>query len=786
MESLFKTLEFDLVLKQLADLTLTPQGLEFVSTISPIDDIKRLKKSLAQVTELRDIIDYDHGLPLENIPDIIPHLKKAKIIGSILYPEACIEIFVCLEMARKLKNFFDLRIDKIENIFEITKDLGINGQLQKEIFRCIDTNSYEIKNEASPELSSIRKKLKQLHTKARRKMESLQQSLSAQGILQQDVIAIRNGRLVLVVKEEFKRKVKGLIHDQSSSGASLFIEPLGVLEENNQIRELGLAEEKEIEKILFHLTNLIRESISLLEKNNRIIGIIDVLNAQAQYSKVLNAFEPNIVKESVISIVDGRHPLLLRRMGKEITKPQSVTLGEKFHTLIISGPNAGGKTVALKTIGLLTLMALSGLHIPAQPHSKIGFLSHIYATIGDQQSIENDLSTFSSHLQNLKTIVVSAEKSDLVLIDEIGSGTDPEEGSALAISIIENLTERGCLTVVTTHQSTLKAFAFQNDGVENASLEFDISTLQSTFHFNVGIPGSSYAFEIAQRMGLPNGLIARAKVLVGSHKDKLEGLIVELEEKILKYKKLLNEANLRETKYRGLEKLYNEQMDNLKAETKRIKREAAEEADNMISESRAIIENTIRQIRESQANKTEIKESKRQIHEQQRKIEKTLNILAEDKVKTKESGELTQDDFVRWTKNDSSGQIVSLPDKRSMVLVQFEGGIKMRLPIAELAKIKKRKVNNVVQLNIEKEFSTKVDLRGLLSEDAQTVLDQFLDEALLAGLNEVSIIHGKGTGKLRSSVAEYLKKHPNVENFRLGNWNEGDSGVTIVNLHKQK
>lgn len=789
MESLYETLEFDVVLDRLADLAVSSLGRERIFNIQPFTELSALHIAHHQITELRDIMDYDQMPPIDDVGDLTAILKKVRVVGGMLQPEECARVARFLYIIRQLSQFFKERQEQNPHLSQITSYLKPQKALEHDIIQCVDVETFEIKNSASAELASLRKSIERAQASARRKMESKLKALSAQGYLQENVISVRNGRLVLVVKDEYRRKVKGLVHDQSATGSSFFIEPLEVVDDNNRIRELQTEEAKEIERILRRLTDSIRAHQEDIQHNQDLFAELDAVYAKARLSKLLSAFQPELVNDSIVDLAQARHPLLLLRLGERHVVPLDVTLGKDIETLIISGPNAGGKTVALKTIGLVTLMALCGLHIPAQPHSKIGLLSQIFANIGDQQSLENDLSTFSSHVQQLKTIAERADSRSLVLIDEIGSGTDPEEGTGLAIALMERLTQQNCLTVVTTHQSPLKAFAYQTENVENASLEFDVSTLQPTYNFRVGIPGSSYAFEIAERMGLPNDVIERARSRVGSQKNQLEGLILELEENVQKHAELARQANLKETEYRGLLKLYQEKNNALQQELKHIKRQAAEEAEALLQNANATIENTIREIRESQADREAIQHAKEQLAFQKEKVESIKSAVEPEPETEPDTREpIAKGDSIRWKNSGATGQVLTEPDKKARVMVQFEGGMKVQLPTAELERAKRKKRKSVVRVNVDhpKSSAREVDLRGMLSEDALQELEHFLDAALLSGLHEVHVIHGKGTGKLRKSVGQFLQHHPQVESFRLGYWNEGDSGVTVVQLKGHK
>lgn len=785
LESEYSILEFDRIRERLAACAASPLGAELATQVSLISDFSHLRESMQQTTEMRDLVDYDQSVPMEGIHDLRRYYHKIRIAGSHLFPEEFIAISQTLAVVRRLKVYFHARKAKAPNLTTLAESLHPQESLEKDIHRCIDESSLAVKDDASSELASLRKQIIRTQNQARSKMESLVRNLSSQGILQENIITVRDSRLVLMVKEEYKRKVHGLVHDQSASGSSLFIEPLETLEDNNRIRELQAQEQHEIERILTILTDKIRASFLELEFDVDILARLDMIYAKAVFSRLLAAHPPELIEEAELHIAGGRHPLLLLRMGEKQVVPLDLDFSDTFRTLIISGPNAGGKTVALKTIGLITLMARCGLHIPALPHSKIGAINLIFASIGDQQSIDNDLSTFSSHLESLKYIAEHADRRSLVLIDEIGAGTDPEEGSALAMALLERLTQIGSLTVVTTHQSALKAFAYRTDGVANGSMEFDVKTLKPTYRFRAGIPGSSYAFEIASRMGLIDGLIDRARELVGSQKDRLEGLILELEGKIQHYQEMVREVSIKESEYRGLAKLYKERNDIIRREEKQIKRKAVAEAEEMLSGANAAVEKAIRDIKEQNAKREVIRDAKQSLEQQRRKVEREKKIVAEEKDERVQSEPITTGDIVRWVTFNSVGQVISGLDAQGRVMLQM-GGVKIKAPLAELHKVIEQSVFQQAPVRVvtetPTEYKNEIDLRGLRAEEALEKVEIFLDEAILAGFSAVRIIHGKGTGRLRTSITHYLRQHPRVQASRLGNWNEGEAGVTVVEL----
>ncbi|MBN1997700.1 endonuclease MutS2 [candidate division KSB1 bacterium] len=779
MESVLQACEFDRIREKLSLCAISPLGKERALNLEPQQELTAIKQQLVQTSEMLDLLKYEQAIPVGGILDIRAELKKVKIEASVLRPDEIARISQLLAAVRHLSFYFNERLEKIPTLVKVTKNLLPLQNIEKEINRCIDLKNHEIKDSASERLAQIRAEIIRVQEAARRKIEKLLKSLSSQGVLQENLITIRDGRLVLMVKEEYKKKVKGLVVDESSSGSTLFIEPIASLEDNNRIRHLQVEEAKEIERILYRLSAIVRADNDVIRQNVDCLAVLDFIYAKAALARDMQGNLPEIVDQEILSIAGGRHPLLVLRIGHNNVIPIDVTLGREFHTLIVSGPNAGGKTVALKTIGLLTLMVQSGLLIPVLPHSKFGRISQVFASIGDEQSIENDLSTFSSHLENLKSIIENSASTSLVLIDEIGSGTDPAEGAALAMALLEHLTRKKCLTVVTTHLGELKAFAFQTEDVENGSMEFDPRSLKPTYAFRVGIPGSSYAFEIAARMALDTELIKRAKQLVGSQKEKLEELIILLNQKIYQHASLVNEANIHETELRGLKNLYKERTENFKREEKSLKKKAVDDAKSIVKEANALVERVVKDIRENQAHSQIIKKAHQELENYKKNISRMEEsvILPEPKIDMP----LAVGDFVLWEKVGQVGEVMSLPDNQGRIYIQVEGK-KLRVPLEEVKKTTAPKKQKTVRINVTQPelYSDEIDVRGMRAEEAQETVDRFIDQVLMAGLTQVRIIHGKGTGKLRTALDKYLHTHPSVKKTRLGHWNEGNTGVTIV------
>lgn len=787
-KSVFETLEFDKILRHLSTFSISPLGEEHILAIKPHDDIQIITQKLNDVTEFRALIDFDDVFPIDGLQDIRPQLNKVSLEGNLLPAEELVKVVMTLRVFRNIQEYFKTRKEKYPQLCRFAADIKSFRTIEKEISRCVDMNTYEVLDKASPALASIRKSIYSLQRSIRKKLESMVRTLSKKKYLQEDIITIRDGRPVIMIKDEYKNQLKGVIHDQSASGASLFLEPIETLEMNNQIKSQRMEEKREIERILKELTALIFEVLDDILASLIAAGKLDFIRAKAQFSSEINAFQPLLNDKNLLDIVKGRHPLLLLHKGKEQDViPVNLRMGDSFYTLIITGPNAGGKTVALKTVGLLCLMTSCGLHIPADPTSEIPVFRNIFSAIGDEQSIENNLSTFSSHIEKLKIIVDDAGKSDLVIIDEIGTGTDPEEGAALAIAILEKLTSLGCITLVSTHQGALKAFAHETDLVENGSMEFNSETLAPTYRFRLKIPGSSYAFEIANRWGLPDDIIRRSRELVGAEKNKMENLLIELNTKMVQYQTRLNDISIKQSELDALIKLYKERSSELKRNEKKLKKEAVKESENILNNASATVEQVIRELREQQASRESIRQVKQRVDEEKKKLRVYTKGIDKDNAGVKSSQVLSNieiGDAVLWSKFNKEGIVLSDLDGSKRVLIDT-GGVKIRVPLDELTASyakKESKVRVNVQYDDKKLVSPELDLRGMMAEEAIELTDKFIEDALISNLHEIYIIHGKGTGALRRKIHGFLDKHNHVKSKRIADWNQGGTGMTVVEL----
>lgn len=789
-KQIYSILEFSKVVEHLAQLALSPLGKKHVIQIQPHSDITLIHKQIGEVTELRDILDFDDPFPLSGLQDITASLKKAQISGNFLLPNEFVSVVQTLEVGRRINDYFrDEREEKYPLLTKIINQISIFRSIEKEIKRCIDVSNFEIFDKATPNLNRIRQSIKIHEQRIRKKLDDMASNFSRQGYLQENLIVVRDGRLVLMVKDEHQKKVKGLIHDQSSTGSTLFVEPFETLELNNQIRSLKLEERREIEKILINLTELIRDQLPAIQQSVGGLAALDFIYAKARFSQEIHGSQPAINQSNQIEIIKGRHPLLaLRQDSSRPVVPLDLVIGENFRTLVISGPNAGGKTVALKTVGLLCLMTACGLHIPADASSNIAIFKNIFAAIGDQQSIENDLSTFSSHIASLREIVNQASALDLILIDEIGAGTDPDEGAALAIAILEKLTETECITMVSTHQGALKVFAHETKNVENGSMEFNRETLEPTYHFRLGIPGSSYAYEIAKRWGLSERITDRARTLVGNKKDKFESLLNDLETRMQKNRSISSELSIKQNQLDGLIKLYQEKYDQLSQNEQDLKKKAITESSEIVQQANKAIESAIRQIREEQASKEAIRNAHRLIQEQKEKIREQEKRIKRKKDKTpvikKALDNVAIGDEVFWSTYQSDGIVLSKPDAAGKVLIQT-GEVKIKAPLSELTSPSKtsQKSNDIkINVKFDQIKNNEIDIRGFRVDEALIAVDKFLDEAILSGLDQIYIIHGKGTGALREAIHEYLDRNLQVKSKGFPKWSLGDTGMTIVEL----
>jgi DNA mismatch repair protein MutS2 len=729
------------------------------------------------VTEAKELLIAENEIPLDGLKNIVAALKKTTVENQVLTVVELLEIASTIRVSNSLKIFLAKRISLYPTLGAYHQRLFSDKIVEHHIQEALDERGF-VKDTASRDLREIRRSMALASEALRKKLESILRNVAQQEFLQDDIVTTRDGRFVIPIKSEYKHNVPGFIHSTSSSGATVFIEPAESLELNNALRELQLREQHEIHRILTDLTKQVSAIREPLAASFTTLTELDGIFARGKYSIEVCGNPPVISSVPCIKLSNARHPILLQHLKREKTIPLSIELGEKTQTLIITGPNAGGKTVTMKTVGLLTVCAQAGIHIPADSDSVIFPFQKIFVDIGDEQSIENDLSSFSSHLNSLHKILDEADAASLVLIDEVGAGTDPSEGGALAAVILQELTARKAITIATTHHGILKVFAHETPGMDNASMEFDQESLSPTYHFKSGIPGSSYAFELAERLGISLDLLNRARLQMGDERTKLESLLQELERQAQEYQVQLLQTAKEKERLESLVLSYEQKTTQLKRELGTIRKKAVEEAKEIVQQAHLKVERSVKEIRESGAQR-DIVHSSRQVL---RKLGEDLERITIAEQSTQETAEVINvGDVVHIRDGYESGEVREIQGKYAVVL---SGNARLRIALKELHKeLKPQKKYPVLSSAIvAPEASNEIDLRGLLGDEAIARVERFLDNAYAAGLHRVDIIHGKGTGALRKKISEFVKTYPHVKAFRLGEWNEGGTGVTVVEL----
>ena len=677
-----------------------------------------------------------------------------------------------------------------DSLDEMFRQLQPLTPLAAEIRRCILSED-EIADDASTTLRQIRRSIAQTNDRIRSQLSSMV-SGSARTYLQDAVITQRNGRYCLPVKAEHRSQVPGMIHDQSSSGSTLFVEPMAVVKLNNDLRELELREEKEIEVILANLSSLVAEESEGLCSDITLLTELDFIFARAMLSKGYNGSEPDFNKEGRINIKKGRHPLL----DQKTVVPVDIHLGKTFDLLVISGPNTGGKTVSLKTVGLFTLMGQAGLHIPAFDHSELSLFTEVFADIGDEQSIEQSLSTFSSHMTNIVSFWKQADEHSLVLFDELGAGTDPTEGAALAIAILSSLHRRGVRTIATTHYSELKVFALSTPGVENACCEFNVDTLRPTYRLLIGVPGKSNAFAISSKLGLPDEVIEEAKEHISQDAENFEDVITDLENSRVIVEREKEEISRYKKEIERLKNNLEHKEDRLENSRDKILAQAREEAHAILREAKEYADETIRRYNKlgsSSDSSRQMEQERNQLRGKLSELEKDMALKNTQKPKKAvKAKELRIGDSVRVLSLNLKGTVSTLPDTKGNLFVQM-GILRSQVNLKDLEKLEdnvssapalKRTGSAKIKMSKSASVSTEINLLGKTVDEALPELDKYLDDAYLAHLPSVRVVHGKGTGALRKAVHNYLRRQKHVDSFRLGEFGEGDAGVTIVTFKK--
>ncbi len=795
-EKALHTLEYDKILQKLANFATSPMAKEMAEGLLPSDGMSDITLWQQETTEATTMMLRKGEPSFGGFKDVRPQLSRAAISGVLSITEL-MHIGEFLYVCKKIKNYgkhenADEFYERMDEYFDLLEPIP---SLEKEIERCIVSET-EISDGASVALGNIRQQIRSSNEKIRDHLNKVLSSSAYKNMIQDFVVTIRNDRFCIPIKSEYRNTFPGMVHDQSNTGSTLFMEPMSVIKMNNEVKEMQAQEKEEIHKILVMLSTMVTEESYLLEANMTLLVKMDFIFAKGRLSLSMGGVQPLFNVKKYINIQKGRHPLL----DDKTVVPTDIYLGKDFTTLLITGPNTGGKTVALKTLGLFSLMGQSGLHIPANEHSQLAVFDNVFADIGDEQSIEQSLSTFSSHMTNIVKIMQDVTDNSLVLFDELGAGTDPIEGAALAVSIIQTLKNREIRTAITTHYSELKVFALGTDGVENASCEFNVETLSPTYRLLIGIPGKSNAFAISKRLGLAEEIIEGAKNIITDDEARFEDVITDLEIS----KKSVSYEQQRAEQYR-------KEAENLKKDVEKLKESIAKEKEHILGKAREEAKTVYIQAKEEadriikEMNKqAKEKANHHKLIEQRTQLKGKISAVQEDFLKSKKVQSthkvpetLNIGDKVYVISFDQRGVVVSAPDKNKVAVVQM-GSMKSKIPLSELMldttkdpkpqKVPKhqyqRNAGNAKSVKTSKAqfIGAQIDCRGQLVDEAIANIDKYIDDAYLSGLKQIMIVHGKGTGALRDGVQRYLRRNAQVESYREGVHGEGDAGVTVVEL----
>lgn len=790
-EKALKTLEYYKIIDMLEAFATSSIGKNKCRQLRPLDNLTEIETMQQETADALSRIYQKGSLSFSGVKDVRGSLKRLEV-GSTLGIGELLAIRSLLENASRAKAYSrreteNEHTDSLDNMFELIEPLS---PLATEIGRCILSED-EISDDASTGLRQVRRSMKLTNDKIHTQLSSFV-SGNSRTYLQDAVVTMRNGRYCIPVKAEYKSQVPGMIHDQSSTGSTIFVEPMTIVRLNNEMRELEIQEQKEIEMILSNLSQLAAENLDAISDDVKLLSELDFIFARAQLAKSQNATEPRFNRDRIIDIKKARHPLI----DKHKVVPIDIRIGETFDLLIVTGPNTGGKTVSLKTVGLLTLMGQSGLHIPAFDNSRLSVFREVYADIGDKQSIEQSLSTFSSHMTNVVRFMETADSDSLVLFDELGAGTDPTEGAALAIAILSTLHDRGIRAMATTHYSELKVYALSTPGVENASCEFDVETLRPTYRLLIGVPGKSNAFAISQKLGLPLSIIDRAKEQISQEDETFEDVLSSLEESRKTIESEREELASYKEEIKTLKEQLEEKQDKLDQRKERIITEANEEAHRILREAKDYADQTMRIFNKAGKDSMSAKELEKHRSDLRKKMDKAGKKVAlktpQKQKSTLRPQDLSLGDSVKVMSLNVKGTVSSKPDSKGMLFVQM-GILRSKVHISDLQLIDEPVITGPalsrtgagkIKMNKSASVRTEINLLGKTVDEAVSELDKYLDDAYLAHLSSVRIVHGKGTGALRKGVHNYLKRLKYVQDFHLAEFGEGDAGVTIVEFKK--
>ena len=779
----FKVLEYEKITNWLALFASSVRGKERCRSVTPSGDyeeVVRLHEETREAVQIRQLLPPPFG----GIYDLRAILKKATM-GSVLEIDELRSVMSTMGGMRNVKYFFRDLTQETPLLKDMARPIEILGTLERHLKDTVDEHG-NFREDASPELRRITRELHTAQARVKDRLSAILHDTANQKYFQEAIVTVRDERYVIPVKQEYRNYFPGVIHDQSASGATLFVEPLATVELNNTVRQMGLAREQEIQRILQKLTGEIAQAAVILAENCEILAEIDLIFARAGLAHEMEAYPPTLNRDGVVRLKRARHPLLPR----DKVVPIDMALGNAFSILLITGPNTGGKTVSMKTLGLLSLLAQSGCFLPTGPDSELPVYRNIYADIGDEQSIEQSLSTFSAHTRNIVRIIEKAEQGDLILLDEVGAGTDPDEGAALARSIIEHFLQRDITVLATTHYAALKTYAYTQTGVENASVEFDLKTLRPTYRLLIGIPGASNAFSISRQLGLSQDIVGRAERYVNEEHTHFERVVNELEQEKQDYEVKNRELRDKEREIAADEARLRSERETLASSRQELLHKAREEANNIVREARRSAEETIKSLKD-QFDDHGVKERRKAIQEARARLDEAyVPTSAEHNApvgKPVRAEDIQSGDIVYIESLAQEGTVLSVQGKELAVQV---GGLRTIVKMnASRFVARRKKQKNVEKVRVAASISRKsaeirpqIDVRGMTVSEAESVLGKFIDDAVFTGLSKILLIHGKGTGALRQGLQEYLKHHRSVLSFAFADISEGGTGATVVEL----
>lgn len=780
-----KLLEYDKILQMIADLAASRETKKRISELRPSPEFDEVEQMLRETSQAVQMIQQQGAPPLSPVGEVKNAARRAEA-GGMLHLKELLQVASLFGTAERMRKYISAEHD-LDILEGLASQLISNQPLRREITDAVISEE-DLADTASSELHSIRRRKNILHGKIREILNNIIHSPKHAKYLQDAIVTMRGDRYVIPVKSEYKADVPGILHDSSSTGATVFIEPMAVVQANNQIRELIAQEEHEVERIIMELSAKVAACADAVALNYDILITLDVWFAKAKFCLQYHCEAPKLSREGQLNIRKGRHPLI----DRDKVVPIDIHLGNEFDTLVVTGPNTGGKTVTLKTVGLFALLTQSGIQIPAELGSVMPVYRQIFADIGDEQSIEQSLSTFSSHMVNIVEILKDVENDTLVLFDELGAGTDPDEGAALAIEILEYVRQMGGKAVATTHYSELKLYAISTDRVENASCEFDVATLQPTYRLLIGIPGKSNAFAISKRLGLREDIIALAAQRLSSENIRFEDVVGELELKRVKAEEQLYEAQKLMTQAKQELAEARSQKDNVQDKREKLMEKARAEAKEIVAQAKQEMKQILKEAHQLSAQVQE-KEALRKLEQLRQNVRDKEDAVSGGAVKktphvTLKPGDVTLGMPVRVLSLQEEGEVLTLPNSKGVCKVQV-GMMKVDAKLTDLEAIRRkadkpagRKTTATRSVGKTMKVGAELDVRGQTVDEATLQIDKFIDDAVLASLHTVSVIHGKGTGALRAGIHEYLRRNKFVKSYRLGNYGEGDSGVTIIEL----